>query len=323
MPHLMPTLPFASGDAMPALGLGTWRLPPECTAATVRTALELGYRHLDGASIYGNEPQIGEALRQAFADGLVQREQLWITGKLWNDCHEPHEVGPALERSLADLGLEQLDLYLIHWPLAQRRGVAMASSPEEQLSLEQVPLAATWAAMEALVDQGLTRHIGVSNFSGAKLKALSAGARIQPEVLQIERHPLLQQNELLAWCHEHGVVVTGYGPLGSTGPSRPPLVLENPEVVALAAERGLTPAQLLLAWGIGCGTAVIPKSVQPARLAENLAAACEALDGELMARLARLDEGRRLIDGRFWCLEGGPYTLESLWDGELVPVGAE
>jgi alcohol dehydrogenase (NADP+) len=323
MPHPMPALPFASGDAMPALGLGTWRLPPECTAATVRTALELGYRHLDAASIYGNEPQIGEALRQAFADGLVQREQLWITGKLWNDCHEPHEVGPALERSLADLGLEQLDLYLIHWPLAQRRGVAMASSPEEQLSLDQVPLAATWAAMEALVDQGLTRHIGVSNFSGVKLKALSAGARIQPEVLQIERHPLLQQNELLAWCHEHGVVVTGYGPLGSRGPSRPPLVLENPEVVALAAERGLTPAQLLLAWGIGCGTAVIPKSVQPARLAENLAAAGAVLEAELMARLAALDEGRRLIDGRFWCLEGGPYTLESLWDGESVTVGAE
>ena len=321
MPRPMPALPFRNGDAMPALGLGSWRLPPELTAATVRTALELGYRHLDAASIYGNEPQIGEALRGAFAAGLVQREQLWITSKLWNDCHEPHEVRPALERSLAHLGLERLDLYLIHWPLAQRRGVAMASSPDEQLSLEQVPLAATWAAMEELVDQGLTRHIGVSNFSGAKLKALSAGARIRPEALQIERHPLLQQNDLIAWCREHGVVVTGYGPLGSSGPNRPPLVLEHPQVVALAAQRGLTPAQLLLAWGIGCGTAVIPKSVQPARLAENLAAAGEALDGELMAHLTALDEGRRLIDGRFSCLEGGPYTLKSLWDGELVPGG--
>jgi alcohol dehydrogenase (NADP+) len=317
----MPALPFRNGDAMPALGLGSWRLPPEITAATVRTALELGYRHLDAASIYGNEPEIGEALRGAFAAGLVRREELWITGKLWNDCHEPHEVRPALERSLAHLGLKQLDLYLIHWPLAQRRGVAFPSTPDEQLSLEQVPLAATWAAMEELVDQGLVRHIGVSNFSGAKLKALSAGARIRPEVLQIERHPLLQQNELIAWCREHGVVVTGYGPLGSSGANRPPLVLEQPQVVALAAQRGLTPAQLLLAWGIGCGTAVIPKSVQPARLAENLAAAGEALDGELMERLTALDEGRRLIDGRFSCLEGGPYTLERLWDGELVPRG--
>jgi alcohol dehydrogenase (NADP+) len=317
----MPALPFANGDAIPALGLGTWRLRPELTAATVRSALELGYRHLDAAAIYGNEPQIGEALRQAFADGLVRREELWITGKLWNDCHEPHEVRPALERSLADLGLEHLDLYLMHWPLAQRRGVAMASSPEEQLSLEQVPLAATWAAMEELVDQGLTRHIGVSNFSGAKLKALAAGARIRPEVLQIERHPLLQQNALLAWCRENGVVVTGYGPLGSSGANRPPLVLQHPQVVALAGQRGLTPAQLLLVWGIGCGTAVIPKSMQPARLAENLAAAGETLHRELMARLTALDEGRRLIDGSFWCLEGGSYTLESLWDGELVPGG--
>jgi len=319
MPTPMPHLAFADGDAMPALGLGTWRLPPEGTAATVRTALELGYRHLDAAAIYGNEPQIGEALRGAFADGVVRREELWVTSKLWNDSHEPEAVRPALERTLSDLGLERLELYLIHWPVAQRRGVAMASSPQEQLSLEQVPLAATWAAMEALVDLGLTRHIGVSNFSGAKLKALAATARIRPEALQIERHPLLQQNALLTWCQENGVVVTGYGPLGSSGPNRPPEVLRHPEVVALAAERGITAAQLLLAWGIGCGTAVIPKSLQPARLAENLAAASLSLDAAAMARLAALDAGRRLIDGRFWCLEGGPYTLESLWDGELVP----
>lgn len=321
MPHSMPALPFRNGDAMPAMGLGTWRLSPEQTAATVRTALELGYRHIDAAVIYGNEAQVGAALRQALADGLVRREELWITGKLWNDCHEPDQVRPALERSLADLGLERLDLYLIHWPVAQRRGVAMASSAEEQYSLEQVPLAATWAAMEELVDRGLCAHIGVSNFSGAKLKALSAGARIRPEALQIERHPLLQQNQLLAWCREQGVVVTGYGPLGSSGANRPPLVLEHPQVVALAAERGLTAAQLLLAWGIGCGTAVIPKSVQAARLAENLAAADEVLAGELLARLAALDQGKRLIDGRFWCLEGGPYTLENLWDGEPMPGG--
>jgi len=322
MPRPMPALPFANGDAMPALGLGTWRLPPELTAATVRTALELGYRHLDAAAIYGNEPQIGEALRQAFADGLVEREQLWITGKLWNDCHEPHEVRPALERSLAQLGLEQLDLYLMHWPVAQRRGVAMATTPADLLSLEQVPLASTWAAMEELVAAGLTRHIGVSNFSLAKLIDLATTAAIQPAMLQVERHPLLQQNDLLAYCQGAGIHLTAYAPLGASGEQRPPLLLHHPEVVAIAAERQLSPAQVLLAWGIGCGTAVIPKSVHPERLAENLAAAALHLDGEAMARLAALDEGRRLIEGRFVCLEGGPYTLESLWgDGELVPGG--
>ena len=314
----MPTLTFAHGDAMAALGLGTWLLTPEQTAATVRTALELGYRHIDAASIYGNEAQVGEALRGAFADGLVRREELWITSKLWNDCHEPPDVRPALERSLAQLGLEQLDLYLMHWPVAQRRGVAMATTPADLLSLEQVPLASTWAAMEELVAAGLTRHIGVSNFNLAKLIDLGMTAAIQPAMLQVERHPLLQQNELLAYCQGAGIHLTAYAPLGASGQQRPPVVLHHPEVVAIAAERQLSPAQVLLAWGIGCGTAVIPKSVHPERLAQNLAAAALHLDGEAMARLAALDEGRRLIEGRFVCLVGGPYTLESLWgDGEL------
>jgi alcohol dehydrogenase (NADP+) len=318
----MPTLTFAHGDAMAALGLGTWRLTPEQTAATVRTALELGYRHIDAAANYGNEAQVGEALRGAFADGLVRREELWITSKLWNDCHEPQEVRPALERSLAQLGLEQLDLYLMHWPVAQRRGVAMATTSADLFSLEQVPLATTWAAMEELVAAGLTRHIGVSNFSLVKLIDLATTAAIQPAMLQVERHPLLQQNELLAYCQGAGIHLTAYAPLGASGEQRPPVLLHHPEVVAIAAERQLSPAQVLLAWGIGCGTAVIPKSVHPERLAENLAAAALHLDGETMARLAALDEGRRLIEGRFVCLEGGPYTLESLWgDGELAPGG--
>jgi len=318
----MPTLTFAHGDAMAALGLGTWRLTPEQTAATVRTALELGYRHIDAAANYGNEAQVGEALRGAFADGLVRREELWITSKLWNDCHEPQEVRPALERSLAQLGLEQLDLYLMHWPVAQRRGVAMATTPADLFSLEQVPLASTWAAMEELVAAGLTRHIGVSNFNLAKLVGLGATAAIQPAMLQVERHPLLQQNDLLAYCQGAGIHLTAYAPLGASGQQRPPVLLHHPEVVAIAAERQLSPAQVLLAWGIGCGTAVIPKSVHPERLAQNLAAAALHLDGETMARLAALDEGRRLIEGRFVCLEGGPYSQESLWgDGELAPGG--
>ena len=312
----MPYLNFRHGDAMPALGLGTWRLPPEQTTATVRIALDLGYRHIDAAAIYGNEPQIGEALKGAIEAGTVQRQELWITSKLWNDCHEPEEVRPALERTLGDLGLEQLDLYLMHWPVAQRRGVAMPSSAADQYGLAQVPLAATWAAMEDLVTAGLTRHIGVSNFSRTKLMALAASARIQPEVLQVERHPLLQQNDLLSYCHTSGIQLTAYAPLGATSDTRPPVVLQHPVVVAIAAERQITPAQVLLAWGIGCGTAVIPKSVHPERLAENLAAAAMGLNEDQMTRLVAIDGGQRLIDGRFWCLEGGPYTMANLWDGE-------
>jgi alcohol dehydrogenase (NADP+) len=312
----MPNLNFRHGDVMPALGLGTWRLPPEQTTATVRIALDLGYRHIDAAAIYGNEAQIGEAIKGAIDAGNVQRQELWITSKLWNDCHEPEEVRPALERTLGDLGLEQLDLYLMHWPVAQRRGVAMPSSAADQFGLAQVPLAATWAAMEDLVAAGLTRHIGVSNFSRTKLMALAASARIQPEVLQVERHPLLQQNDLLSYCHTSGIQLTAYAPLGATSDTRPPVVLQHPVVVAIAAERQITPAQVLLAWGIGCGTAVIPKSVHPERLAENLAAAAMGLNEDQMTRLVAIDGGQRLIDGRFWCLEGGPYTMANLWDGE-------
>jgi alcohol dehydrogenase (NADP+) len=312
----MPNLNFRHGDAMPALGLGTWRLPPEQTTATVRIALDLGYRHIDAAAIYGNEAQIGAALKGAIDAGNVQRQELWITSKLWNDCHEPEEVRPALERTLEDLGLEQLDLYLMHWPVAQRRGVAMPSSAADQYGLAQVPLAATWAAMEDLVAAGLTRHIGVSNFSRTKLMALAAKARIQPEVLQVERHPLLQQNDLLSYCHTSGIQLTAYAPLGATSDTRPPVVLQHPVVVAIAAERQITPAQVLLAWGIGCGTAVIPKSVHPERLAENLAAAAMGLNEDQMTRLVAIDGGQRLIDGRFWCLDGGPYTMANLWDGE-------
>jgi alcohol dehydrogenase (NADP+) len=312
----MPNLNFRHGDVMPALGLGTWRLPPEQTTATVRIALDLGYRHIDAAAIYGNEAQIGEAIKGAIDAGNVQRQELWITSKLWNDCHEPEEVRPALERTLGDLGLEQLDLYLMHWPVAQRRGVAMPSSAADQFGLAQVPLAATWAAMEDLVAAGLTRHIGVSNFSRSKLMALAASARIQPEVLQVERHPLLQQNDLLSYCHTSGIQLTAYAPLGATSDTRPPVVLQHPVVVAIAAERQITPAQVLLAWGIGCGTAVIPKSVHPERLAENLAAAAMGLNEDQMTRLVAIDGGQRLIDGRFWCLDGGPYTMANLWDGE-------
>jgi alcohol dehydrogenase (NADP+) len=312
----MPNLNFRHGDVMPALGLGTWRLPPEQTTATVRIALDLGYRHIDAAAIYGNEAQIGEAIKGAIDAGNVQRQELWITSKLWNDCHEPEEVRPALERTLGDLGLEQLDLYLMHWPVAQRRGVAMPSSAADQFGLAQVPLAATWAAMEDLVAAGLTRHIGVSNFSRTKLMALVASARIQPEVLQVERHPLLQQNDLLSYCHTSGIQLTAYAPLGATSDTRPPVVLQHPVVVAIAAERQITPAQVLLAWGIGCGTAVIPKSVHPERLAENLAAAAMGLNEDQMTRLVAIDGGQRLIDGRFWCLDGGPYTMANLWDGE-------
>jgi alcohol dehydrogenase (NADP+) len=316
----MRTVALAQGDPMPLLGLGTWKSAPGEVGAAVREAIRLGYRHIDCASVYGNEPEVGEAIGAAIAAGEVKREELWITSKLWCNAHGRDNVEPALRRTLADLGLEWLDLYLIHWPVPIKPGVAFPASGSDLLPAEQVPLADTWAGMEAAQEAGLTRHIGVSNFSSRKLHDLIAHCRIRPEVNQVERHPLLQQSGLLADCTAAGVHVTAYSPLGSG--DRPaalkaadePVLLENPVIGAIAAEHGCSPAQVLIAWHLQSGISTLPKSVNPSRLRENLAAAEIELSSADLARIGELDQHLRLVDGSFWLLEGSPWTLQSLWD---------
>ena len=314
------TIRLRGGAVMPAVGLGTWKSAPGQVGAAVREALRCGYRHIDCAAIYGNEVEIGEALAACFAEGLVAREELWITSKLWNDHHARRDVVPALRRTLADLRLEALDLYLVHWPVALRKGVLVPESPEDMIGLETLPIAETWAGMEEALDLGLSRHIGVSNFSATKLAELSVSAHVLPALDQVELHPYLQQQELLRFCSERGIAVTGYSPLGS--PDRPaslksadePPLLEAPEIEEIARQSGATAAQVLLAWGLARGTAVIPKSVHPEHLQQNLAAADLALSPADMQRIAALDRGYRYVTGSFWVLEGGPYTLANLWD---------
>lgn len=316
----MRTATFANGDRMPLLGLGTWKAAPGEVGAAVREAIRLGYRHIDCASVYANEPEVGEAIGGAIAAGEVTREQLWITSKLWSNAHGQGNVEPALRRTLADLGLEWLDLYLVHWPVPIKPGVAFPSSGDDLLPPASVPLTDTWKGMEAVLELGLTRHIGVSNFSSRKLQQVLATARLRPEVNQVERHPLLQQPQLLADCAAAGVHITAYSPLGSG--DRPaalkgadePVLLENPVIGAIAAEHGCSPAQVLIAWHLQSGISTIPKSVSPARLQQNLAAADLALSPSDLERIAGLDQHRRLVDGSFWLLEGTPWTLQSLWD---------
>ena len=311
---------FANGDAMPLLGLGTWKSAPGQVYEAVREAIRLGYRHLDCASVYGNEPEIGQAIGDAIGDGEVTREQLWITSKLWCNSHGRDNVEPALRQTLQDLGLAWLDLYLIHWPVPIRPGVAFPTSAADLLPPQQLPIRDTWEGMEAALEAGLTRHIGVSNFSSRKLQDLIAHGRLRPEVNQVELHPLLQQPELLEVCAKEGVHVTAYSPLGSG--DRPaqlkaanePVLLEHPVITAIAAEHGCSSAQVLLAWHLCRGISTIPKSVTPARLRENLAAAAMELSPDDLTRIAALDQGLRLVDGSFWLLEGGPWTLPLLWD---------
>ncbi|EDM75454.1 aldehyde reductase [Plesiocystis pacifica SIR-1] len=316
----MKHLTLANGDRMPALGLGTWKSSPGEVGAAVETAIELGYRHIDCAAIYGNEAEIGEAIARCVAKGTVTRDQLWITSKLWNDCHAPEHVGPALDATLERLGLEHLDLYLIHWPVAHVHGAVLPKQTSDFVSLDDLPISATWAALEACVDAGKTRHIGVSNFSAAKLASVCEGARVQPACNQVELHPYLQQRALVDACAQRGVLVTAYSPLGSRDRAASfkaadePVLLEDPSIAAIAERLGCSPAQVLIAWAIDRGTSVIPKSVNPQRLAQNLASASIELDADARQLILTLDRERRYIDGTFWTPPGSPYSLATLWD---------
>lgn len=318
----MKQLAFKNGDTCPALGLGTWKSDPGEAGAALKNAIELGYRHLDCAAIYGNEAEIGEALAEIFAAGTVKREDLWITSKLWNAFHRFDDVLPAAQKTLADLRLDYLDLYLMHWPLAFNDGVHFPESGDDMLPLSECPLSETWSAMEKLVEQGLCRHIGVANFSIVKLKSLMDEVDHRPEMNQIEMHPYLQQSKMVEYCRQEKIHLTAYAPLGSGG--RPehlrgedePVLLEDPKIVTIAERLNATPAQVLLAWALERGTAAIPKSTNPQRLAENLAATEVELSKDDIEAINLLDRRRRYFDGTVWSFPGTTYTLETLWDGE-------
>ncbi|MBS3824073.1 MAG: aldo/keto reductase [Wenzhouxiangellaceae bacterium] len=310
----MKKMQFRNGDNIDAIGLGTWKSDPGEVGQAVEAALEAGYRHIDCAAIYRNEAEVGTALSRVFARGEIRRENVHITSKLWNNAHLKDDVEPALKKTLSDLGLDYLDLYLIHWPVAFRPGLeAFPESESDFLTPDQAPISETWEAMLAARDQGLTRHVGVSNFSIRKLDRLAASGAEMPEMNQVELHPYLQQDELLAWCREHDVLVTAYSPLGSI--DRPeemkgedePSLLENEVVGEIAEKHGARPAQILIAWAVARDTIVIPKSTNPQRIRQNLESAHIQLDATDMDRIRSLDRHYRYIGGNAFRTESGLY----------------
>ena len=316
----MKYLTFKNNDKMPALGLGTWKSAKGEVYEVVRKAIEIGYRHFDCASFYGNEAEIGNAISDAINQGAVKREDLWITSKLWNNRHRKEEIQPAIEATLKDLTLDYLDLYLIHWPVVLQYDVSYAQKGSDLISLSDVSSTQTWQGLIDLKAKGLTKHIGVSNFSIKKINQITEETGVMPEVVQVESHPFLQQKDLLHFANEKGIFLTGYCPLGSA--DRPavriledePKLFQQPIILAIAQEKNIAPAQVMLAWAVNRGTSVIPKSVNPERLKQNLESADIELSAQEMEQMSSLDLHYRYIKGDFWCLEGSDYTLENLWD---------
>ncbi|WP_109830969.1 aldo/keto reductase [Reichenbachiella versicolor] len=315
----MRTLTFDNGDQMPILGLGTWKSAPGEVYEAVLEAIKIGYRHIDCAYIYGNENEVGDAIQEAIKTGLVAREDLWITSKLWNSFHKKEDVEEGMNRSLKALKLDYLDLYLIHWPVAMKSRIDLPSSGADFISLEEIPLIETWNELIELKKTGKIKHIGVSNFSKSKIEEITKLSGIKPEMNQFERHAYNQQPELVDYCLSEGIKVTCYSPLGSADrPARvkrddEPALLQNEKVKAIAETNGISVAQALIAWTIAKGLVVIPKSTNPERLKQNLDSKDITLSTEDIATIDSLDLGHRYIDGQFWAQEGSPYTVESIW----------
>lgn len=266
MSTAVPTVALSASTAIPQLGFGVFQVPDAETTAAVSLALEAGYRAVDTAAIYGNETGVGRALAQS---GLA-RDDVFVTSKLWIDSLERAAVRPALEASLDRLGLDRLDLFLIHWP-----------APGLGRYVE------AWEELVALRDAGLVREVGVSNFQPAHLARL-AETGVTPVINQVELHPAFQQRDLRTWHAEHGIVTQAWSPLGQG------TVLTDPVVAAVAQEHGVSPAQVVLRWHLQHGTVVIPKSVTPARIAANLEVFGFELTADQMAQIDGLDAGGRI-----------------------------
>lgn len=329
-PAMIPNKTLPSGDKIPGIGLGTFgsdKYSPDEVANAVKFATQIGYRHIDCASVYKNEHEIGIVLNQLINQGNASREELFITSKVWNDMH--YQVEESCLKSLKDLHLDYLDLYLVHWPFPNfhpsgcdvnyRHPDARGYIHEEYMK--------TWQQMESLVDKGLVRNIGTSNMTIPKLELVLRDARIKPAVNEMELHPHFQQPDLFDYVLEKGIVPIGYSPVGS--PARPErdrteqdtVDIEDPVILKIAEKHHVHPAIICLKWAVQRGQIPIPFSVNKEKIMSNLMAlVSDPLTEKEMMEIAGIDKNCRLIKGHVFLWKDG-QTWEDLWDihGFITP----
>lgn len=330
-PKSVPGKILYTGATIPGIGLGTFgsdAVTPQTIADAVYEAAQVGYRHFDCASVYGNERKIGYSLQKIMHGGIA-REELWITSKLWNDKHGEGDVIASCKQTLGDLRLDYLDLYLVHWPFPNYHppGCDVHSRSTKARPYIHENYMKTWRQMEKLVTMGLVRHVGTSNMSVPKLELLLRDAEIKPAVNEMELHPHFQQPELFRYVVDHGIVPVGYCPLGS--PNRPErdrtpddtVDLEDPVIVGIARRRGIHPAEVCIKWAVERGQVPIPFSTKRRNYLGNLkCVAADPLDAGEMQAIEKINKGCRLIKGQVFLWKEG-QTWEALWDpsGQITP----
>ena len=308
---------YKSIKDMPKVGFGLWKVPQDVCSTTVFKAIEVGYRHFDSASDYGNEREVGEGIKAALDRGLCKREDLWITSKLWNTYHHPDHVNLALEKTLNDLQLEYLDLYMIHFPISlefvpfeERYPPEWFNDPDcahPKMIPSRIPLSDTWHAMELLKESDRVKYLGVCNYSSGLLHDLMNYCEIKPDMLQVESHPRLTQEKLIRLAKNYNLEVTAFSPLGSIsyeeigGAEETESLIGNETIRSIAEDLGISPAQLILSWALNRGTSIVVKTTNESRMKENLDSSKIKLDQSILDKISALNIDKRYNDPGIFC----------------------